>query len=63
MLLEICNVGKTYASRDGVVRALDDFSLSIDAGQFAAVKGPSGCGKTTLLLIAGGLRSEERRVG
>lgn len=34
--------------------AVDDLSLSIDAGQFVSLLGPSGCGKTTTLrMIAG----------
>lgn len=60
MLLELRNISKTYEGGDGEVRALDDVSLSVDRGQFAAVVGPSGCGKTTLLLIAGGLLSPDR---
>jgi ABC-type lipoprotein export system ATPase subunit len=55
MLLEIDNLTKTYQAGSQVVRAMDGVSLSVDAGQFVAVKGPSGCGKTTLLLVAGGL--------
>ncbi|TAM56293.1 ABC transporter ATP-binding protein [bacterium] len=35
--------------------ALEEVSLEIPAGQFAAVIGPSGCGKTTLLRILAGL--------
>lgn len=41
------------------MRALDNVSLSLDAGDFVAVRGPSGCGKTTLLLVAGGLLSPD----
>lgn len=55
MLLDLQNLEKTYHTAKGDVRALDDLSLSVDSGQFRAVRGPSGCGKTTLLLIAGGL--------
>ncbi len=48
-------VGKSYASRRGVVHALSDISLTIEEGSFVAVTGPSGSGKTTLLLTLGGL--------
>ena len=39
--------------------AVDDGSVSVEAGEFVAVVGPSGCGKTTLLLVAGGLLRPE----
>jgi spermidine/putrescine transport system ATP-binding protein len=34
--------------------AVDDISLTIEAGQFFALLGPSGCGKTTTLRMIGG---------
>jgi len=36
--------------------AVDDLSLSIEEGEFAAVVGPSGCGKSTLMKLATGLQ-------
>ncbi|MDR3248722.1 MAG: ABC transporter ATP-binding protein, partial [Treponema sp.] len=48
--LELQSVTKTY----GDLKAVDNFSLSVDKGSFTTLLGPSGCGKTTLLrLIAG----------
>lgn len=55
MLLQFEHVSKTYAGGEREVRALDNVSMTLDAGQFVAVRGPSGCGKSTLLLTAGGL--------
>jgi ABC-type lipoprotein export system ATPase subunit len=54
-MLNIDNVRKTYRTARGDVTPLDGLSLSVRAGEFAAVCGPSGCGKTTLLLVVGGL--------
>jgi len=54
-MIELQNVSKVYATAAGDVRALDDVSLSVDAGEFVAVRGPSGCGKSTLLALIGGL--------
>jgi putative ABC transport system ATP-binding protein len=37
----------------GPVRALQDVSLTVDAGDYVGVTGPSGCGKSTLLHVLG----------
>ncbi|MDX1514414.1 MAG: ABC transporter ATP-binding protein [Gammaproteobacteria bacterium] len=51
--IEARSVTKIFPGRPPV-RALDDASVSIGAGEFFTLLGPSGCGKTTLLrLIAG----------
>ena len=54
-MLEVREMGKSYRSPRGIVRALDGVSLKVGVGELAVVHGPSGCGKTTLLLGAGAL--------
>ncbi|MEJ2638277.1 MAG: ABC transporter ATP-binding protein [Desulfosarcinaceae bacterium] len=49
------NVSKTYQMGEVAVTALQDVSLSIPEGAFAALVGPSGSGKTTALNMIGSL--------
>jgi NitT/TauT family transport system ATP-binding protein len=53
--LDLQDIAKVYASRDGLVRALDQVSLTGQRGAFISIVGPSGCGKSTLMMIAAGL--------
>jgi spermidine/putrescine transport system ATP-binding protein len=58
-LLEIRNVTRRF----GEFAALDDVSLSIEAGEFFTLLGPSGCGKTTMLrMIAGFERPDSGQI-
>jgi len=52
-LLELQNVSKVYHLGGEEIRALDDVSLDIEAGQFISIIGPSGSGKSTLMHILG----------
>ena len=48
-ILSCEHLTKEYLSGEGVVRAVDDVSLSFQQGEFCAITGPSGSGKSTLL--------------
>ncbi len=47
MMIEIDSLKKSY---DGT-RALDEFSLRVEAGEAVGLVGPNGAGKTTLIKI------------
>ena len=53
MSIEITNITKSYLMGDTLVQAVDGVTLSIKAGEFAAIIGPSGSGKSTLMNIIG----------
>ncbi len=54
--LIVRQLSKEYPTRAEPLRVLRDVSLSLDAGQSAAILGPSGSGKSTLLHILGTLQ-------
>jgi putative ABC transport system ATP-binding protein len=54
-ILRIENLSKVYGKDENIVRALDNVSLTVDKGEFAAIIGSSGSGKSTLLHIIGGV--------
>ncbi len=47
-VLEVRNLKFFYRTTQGVVRAVDDVSFTVNEGETAALVGESGCGKTSL---------------
>jgi putative ABC transport system ATP-binding protein len=51
--IQAISLTKTYAQGEAAMRALDQATLDLHAGDLALLVGPSGSGKTTLLSIIG----------
>ncbi|WP_300405942.1 ABC transporter ATP-binding protein [Nocardioides sp.] len=51
----VVGLSKTYGTGEAVVRALDDVTVDLYAGEFTAVMGPSGSGKSTLMHVCAAL--------
>jgi NitT/TauT family transport system ATP-binding protein len=57
-LVSFRDVEKTYRSLQGAdYRAVERFSLDIEAGEFFCLLDPSGCGKTTVLKMLAGFEA------
>lgn len=54
-ILRTENLCKFYGEGENEVRAIDNTSIQIQKGEFAAIVGKSGSGKSTLLHMLGGL--------
>lgn len=54
-VIEVKNLRKVYNEKTVPVPAVNNVSLSFQAGEFTAIVGASGSGKTTLLNLIGGI--------
>jgi len=54
-IVETKSVTKIYETSEMKVQAVDQASIQVEAGEFAALVGPSGSGKTTMLAMLAAL--------
>lgn len=53
--IDVAGVHQHFATKSGVLRALENLDVQVRDGEFVSVVGPSGCGKSTLMRIVAGL--------
>ena len=53
IVIQLCNIGKTYHTGNVSFEALRNINLEVKRGEFIAILGPSGSGKSSLMQIIG----------
>ena len=53
------NISKTFASKDGPLKAVDDVSFTICESEIFGIIGESGAGKSTLLRFINALETPD----
>ena len=48
-LIQLESLTKSFTTEAGIISAIKDVNLTINAGDYLSIAGPSGCGKSTLL--------------
>ena len=59
-MIELKNVTKTFNSRNGKLKAVDDISMLIKKHEIFGVIGESGAGKSTLLRFINALETPDK---
>lgn len=58
-MITLKNVSKTFASKEGPLKAIDDISLNIHENEIFGIIGESGAGKSTLLRFINALETPD----
>jgi iron(III) transport system ATP-binding protein len=59
-MISVAGLTKTFQSKSEAVRAVNDVSFEVAAGEMVTLLGPSGCGKTTTLRLVAGLEKPDK---